>query len=137
MAYEMLMANNTDYYNVKGIQINDPSINEDQVMTTAPAVGFVNNLAPIFGLNQSTIDWLNEANDRCGYTEFMEKSLVYPPTGKLPNAPPLNDENCNTWAWAVDAAIRINPCFNVYHITDFCPYLWDVFGFPSLGWGPR
>lgn len=28
----MLEANNTDYFNVSGIQINDPSINEDSVM---------------------------------------------------------------------------------------------------------
>lgn len=28
----MLDANNTDYYNVSGMQINDPSINEDGTM---------------------------------------------------------------------------------------------------------
>ena len=29
----MLKTGNKDYYNVKGIQINDPSINEGDVMT--------------------------------------------------------------------------------------------------------
>ena len=33
MAYNMLQANNTDYYNVKGIQINDPSIGDGDVLT--------------------------------------------------------------------------------------------------------
>ena len=28
----MLDANDTEYFNVKGVQINDPSINEDEVM---------------------------------------------------------------------------------------------------------
>lgn len=32
IAHYMLEANNTDYFNVSGIQINDPSINEDSVM---------------------------------------------------------------------------------------------------------
>ena len=32
IAYYMLEANNTDYYNVNGVQINDPSINEDSTM---------------------------------------------------------------------------------------------------------
>lgn len=28
-------------------------------------------------------------------------------------------------------------CFNIYHLTDFCPFLWDELGFPSLGVGPN
>ena len=33
IASYMLDQNNTDYYNVKGIQINDPSINHDDTLT--------------------------------------------------------------------------------------------------------
>ena len=33
MAWNMLEAKNTDYYNVKGIQINDPSIGHGDVLT--------------------------------------------------------------------------------------------------------
>lgn len=32
IAYYMLESNNTDYYNVSGIQINDPSINYDDTL---------------------------------------------------------------------------------------------------------
>ncbi|KAK1020716.1 hypothetical protein LTR33_018779 [Friedmanniomyces endolithicus] len=32
IAYNMLETNNTDYYNVSGIQINDPSINHDDTL---------------------------------------------------------------------------------------------------------
>ena len=32
IAYYMLETNNTDYYNVSGIQINDPSINYDDTL---------------------------------------------------------------------------------------------------------
>lgn len=31
----------------------------------------------------------------------------------------------------------MNPCFNFYHVTDYCPFLSDELGFPSLGWGPN
>ncbi len=139
-AYEMLITNNTDYYNVAGIQINDPSINDDQVMITAPAVGQLNEQSLIFGLNESTMSYLNEQNVKCGYdskiflnaeaititissiltsgvAEFMSDSLTYPPTGPLPSAPELTSEECNTWAWAINAAIYINPCFNFYHVS--------------------
>lgn len=37
----------------------------------------------------------------------------------------------------VNAAIYLNPCFNFYHLTDYCPFPWDVMGFPSLGDGPN
>ena len=33
IAYNMLDTHNDDYFNVKGIQINDPSINYDDTMT--------------------------------------------------------------------------------------------------------
>jgi carboxypeptidase D len=29
------------------------------------------------------------------------------------------------------AALAVNPCFNIYHITDTCPLLPDVLGFPG------
>lgn len=32
ISYYMLMTNDTKYFNVKGIQINDPSINSDAIM---------------------------------------------------------------------------------------------------------
>jgi carboxypeptidase D len=33
IAYYMLQENNTEYFNVSGIQINDPSINDDTTLT--------------------------------------------------------------------------------------------------------
>lgn len=133
----MLEANNTDYYNVKGIQINDPSINYDDTMTEAPAIWMVNEYAPIFGLNETTMTHLNTKNQECGYDEFMTNALTYPPTGPIPTAPKSTKDGCDVWEQSLEAAIYINPCFNFYHIIDYCPFLWDQLGFPSLGWGPR
>ena len=79
----------------------------------------------------------NEQNVKCGYDAFMRNALTYPPTGPIPTAPNSSEPGCDLWEQSVSAAIYINPCFNFYHIIDFCPFLWDQLGFPSLGWGPR
>lgn len=41
------------------------------------------------------------------------------------------------WDQVVRAATYVNPCFNMYHLTDFCPFLWDEMGFPSHAGGPN
>lgn len=131
IAQYMLQQNDTDYYNVKGIQINDPSINDDAVLTYAPAVTHLNNYLPVFGLNDSFVQSINERAEKCGYFDFMEKALTFPPTGKL-TPPNATAEGCAVWDDIANAAIYVNPCFNFYHLTDFCPFIWDVMGFPSL-----
>ena len=157
IAYYMLEANNTDYYNVKGIQINDPSINEDSTMMygtllpfpwlsnkqlltrrpPAPAVPALNKYASVFGLNDSFMADINERAVSCGYIEFLDYALSFPPPTKLPSGPNISAPGCAVWDDIVTAAITVNPCFNFYHLTDYCPYLWDELGFPSLGWGPN
>nr|AQA29369.1 hypothetical protein 76 [Fulvia fulva] len=137
IAYYMLKANDKKYFNVKGIQINDPSINEDNVLNEAPAVWHLNDYANIFGLNESFMKDVNERAVKCGYIDFMEKALTFPPTGPLPNAPNASAPGCDVWGDIVTAEIYVNPCFNIYHLTDYCPFLWDELGFPSLGWGPN
>lgn len=104
MAYYFLMSNNTDYYNVAGIQINDPSINEDDTMIEAPAIWQLNEQSVIFGLNESTMTHLNEMNVKCGYDEFMTNALTFPPTGPIPTAP-SSAPPCDLWEFAVSAAI--------------------------------
>jgi len=37
-----------------------------------------------------------------------------------------------------DAALLINPCWDVYQVATTCPLLWDVLGFPgSIGYTPE
>lgn len=137
IASYMLDQNNTDYYNVKGIQINDPSIAEDAVVIYAPAVTHLNDYANVFGLNETTMQDVNERAESCGYFSFMEEALTFPPKGKFENTLNISAEGCAVWDDIVTAALYINPCFNFYHLTDFCPFLWDELGFPSLGAGPN
>ena len=66
---------------------------------------------------------------RCGYTEFLNTYLAFPPAGKLPTPPEF--ANCDLWDEIYYAAIEINPCFDIYQIATTCPLLWDVLGFPG------
>lgn len=111
----MLDNGDKDYYNVKGIELIDPSINSFDVFAYAPAVDFVRANQNIFGLNATTMEFLDKKNKECGFEEFMQIGLTYPPSGPLPTVPSLA-HGCETLDWAISAAVYINPCFNIYHI---------------------
>lgn len=74
----------------------------------------------------------------CGYTDYFNKwTTEFPPSGPLPLPNTPDGVRCDIWDTAVAAILYVNPCFNIYHLTDFCPYLWDEMGFPSLAAGPH
>lgn len=93
----MLDTNNTEYYKVKGVQINDGSINYDDTLQEAPAVGYVREWANIFNLNSTFMARLNNASAACGYDEFIENSLQFPPKGLLPTAPSSRRSGCQVF----------------------------------------
>ncbi|RAH66603.1 putative serine carboxypeptidase (CpdS) [Aspergillus aculeatinus CBS 121060] len=136
IASAMLDEENETYFNVKGVQINDPSINDDSVMIYAPAARHLNHYTNVFALNNTFLSYINRRADECGYNAFLDAAIQYPPVHPFPPLPNITDD-CLVWDEIVGAAYDVNPCFNFYHLTDFCPYLWDVMGFPSLGYGPN
>ena len=85
----------------------------------------------MFSLNDTFMADVNMRAESCGYFSFMEEALTFPPKGKF-TAPNASASGCDVWDDIVTAAIYVNPCFNVYHLSDFCPFLWDELGFPSL-----
>jgi carboxypeptidase D len=103
----------------------------------APAVAALNHFSSVFGLNDTFMEEINAADAKCGYTDFLNKALTYPPPSDFPSLDSANSDECDTYQQILRAVSLINPCFNVYHLTDFCPYLWDEMGFPSLAEGPN
>lgn len=69
---------------------------------------------------------------QCGYADYMDKFVTYPPKGlfPLPGKSNFADNGCNVWYMIYNAALTINPAFNIYRIFDTYPVLWDVLGFP-------
>ena len=92
----------------------------------------VNQYNNILSLNATYLAFLNNKADSCGFTSFMENSLVFPPKGPLPSAPKAFGNGCDVFDDFTVAAAYVNPCYNVYHITDFCPFLWDELGLSSI-----
>lgn len=141
IASYFLDQNDTAYYGVAGIQVNDPSIGQDAVLMEAPAASFLAANANLFNLNDTFAAQVQARADACGYGEWMDRALTFPPAGKFPAATAYAAANastdCDVWDDITLAALYVNPCFNFYHVTDFCPFPSDELGFPSLGWGPN
>lgn len=129
------MHNETDkkYYGVESIMFYDPSTSTDAVQQDIPAVPMVDYWKPLFNLNESYMDSLHARDEACGYAEFRESALIFPPKGPLPTPPDVNKQNdsCRLWNDVTKAASLVNPCWDVYQVATTCPLLWDVLGFPG------
>jgi carboxypeptidase D len=80
---------------------------------------------------------VNDRAEKCGFNKFLDEALTYPPPRAFPLAPDEKKDNCTLWDEIIQAAYYVNPCFNLYHLTDYCPYLWNEMGFPTLADGPN
>jgi len=81
---------------------------------TVPAVAFVDYWSGLFALNASFTADIHRRADSCGYTDFLNKHLVFPPAGPLPSPPNSSAPGCDLWTDIYYAASRINPCFDIY-----------------------
>ncbi|CAE6409236.1 unnamed protein product [Rhizoctonia solani] len=126
--------------NLKGIWITDPAVSYDLVTKYIPALLFAEKWKHVLGLNSTFLAQLQEVGNKCGYTDYSKKYVTYPPQGKLPlpsqayvgtpDYSGIKDE-CAVWDMVYNAAITVNPNFNIYRIFDVWPVLWDVLGFPG------
>ena len=121
------------YYNISSIQINDPSLSYNAIQQQIPAVPFVDFWGPLLDLNSTYLAEIHKTAQDCGYTQYLEQYLAFPPKGKLPTPPNADGSNatCDLWDSIYAAAVEINPCFDIYQVATTCPLLWDVLGFPG------
>jgi carboxypeptidase D len=94
IADAMHNANDTTYYNVDSIMIYDPSVSYD-VITNDYWSG-------LFSFNETFVDHLHEKWESCGYAEFYQAALTFPPKGPLPTPPNVggNVTGCSLWVSA-------------------------------------
>jgi carboxypeptidase D len=79
-------------------------------------------------LNESFMAEVDRRAHECDLTSYMDEHLRFPPSTKLfRQLTWQNDtwaaEQCGMADYLKAAAELVNPCFNVYHITDSCPRL--------------
>lgn len=129
----MLNKNDTTYYDAQAFLIYDPSTSYDVVQQQIPAVPFVDYWAPLFNLNKTFTDDIHNRADECGYTDFFNDYLTFPPAGPLPTPPNVDGDaaGCDLWDDIYYAVSAVNPCFDIYQVATTCPLLWDVLGFPG------
>ncbi|KIR43274.1 carboxypeptidase [Cryptococcus deuterogattii 99/473] len=134
----MLDEQNTTYYNLSelGALLYDPVIGEFDVvqrqMTTYPLVEANANL---FNFNATVMAELKQYHESCGFRDYIDKYLQFPPLEKQPpilyNKSDNTSLTCDLFNGAMFLEIQVNPCFNVYEINSMCPLLWDVLGMPT------
>ncbi|KAF2135504.1 uncharacterized protein K452DRAFT_303502 [Aplosporella prunicola CBS 121167] len=128
IADAMIQANDKDYYNLAGIAINDPIIGDDilqQEVVIAPYVHYWKNL---FNLNDTFLEEMDKRADSFNFTTYLDNYLTFPPPQE-----PFPNIKGSMFEYVYSAALDINPCFNIYHITDTCPHLYSVMGIVNQG----
>ena len=130
IADAFIQANNTDYYNLGGISINDPFIGDSAVQAQITIKPFVDYWSNVFYLNDTFTEYLNQMHHDCGYEAYLDKYFKFPPPkGQFPvlvDPWGTGNSTCDVIDITMAAISRINPCFNMYHITDTCPYPYSV-----------
>jgi carboxypeptidase D len=84
------------------------------------AYPYVEENANMIHLNKSYMAQLKSYDEECGFKDYREKYLVYPPAGIQPPIPEEWDDKCNINDNAGSAAFGPNPCFNSYEINTQC-----------------
>ncbi|TFK75469.1 alpha/beta-hydrolase [Pluteus cervinus] len=120
---------------LKGIWIADPSLTYDVVQQEIPALRFAQANKNLFPFNSTFWAHLQDISDACGYTDYLDRYVTYPPAGQLPFPVGTNGTQSATSSCRVHSPIQravglLNPVFNTYRVSDTYPNLWSVLGFP-------
>ncbi|PNP56123.1 hypothetical protein THARTR1_03648 [Trichoderma harzianum] len=129
-------ANNTDHYNLAGLIMYDGVITGKTVQYNLPILPFISRHASEFALDDKTLSFARHTSDECGFTDFYDRYLTFPPSGPQPIIDPATNMLPNVTSIPKDvcvgklrdtvlkAAHNANPCFNEYNILEFCPTVY-------------
>lgn len=104
-----------------GALIYDPVIGEFDVvqrqMTTYPLVEANSNM---FNFNATVMAELKQYHESCGFKDYIDKYLQFPPPEKQPPMLFNRSDNaslmCDLFDGVMYLEIQVNPCFNVYEV---------------------
>ncbi|KAK7676938.1 hypothetical protein QCA50_020056 [Cerrena zonata] len=118
---------------LKGFWISDPTLSWNIVQAQIPVANYVHQYEHVFSLNKTFMAHLDAQSEACGYTNYSATHVTYPPKGLLPVPGDTiwYTSECDIWYQVFEAALLVNPAFNMYRIFDTYPILWDVLGFPG------
>lgn len=87
----------------------------------------------ILNLNAAFPAGMETLHQSCGYADYIDKYLTFPASGEQP---PVffnytSEASCDLWTLIDNALFAVNPCFDVYVITQMCPVSWEFLGAPT------
>ena len=100
---------------------------------------FVEYWKDLFYLNETYYNALLGTHQYCNYSSYIEQYMTFPPQdGPIPVLPdPYADESgnytCDMFDYVYEAVLEVNPCFNIYHITETCPHPYSHLGIINSG----
>ncbi|KAJ5174867.1 uncharacterized protein N7482_000744 [Penicillium canariense] len=130
----MLDEKDKKYFDLQGALAYDPCIGQfDYVQEEIPVVPFIKKNANLFNFNETFMAELEHLHQSCGYEEFIDTYLTFPPPKEQP---PLffnwtSMEECDVFDLVYETVFDINPCFDLYEVNQMCPLQWDVLAFPT------
>ncbi|RMZ78329.1 hypothetical protein DV738_g3886, partial [Chaetothyriales sp. CBS 135597] len=139
VADAFITAADDTYYKLGGVAINDPILGDSTIQQEVVILPFVEQWKDIFYLNESYYNALWGTHNYCNFSTYLDTYFTFPPPpGPFPTLPdPFADESgnytCDVFDWVYAAALEVNPCFNIYHITDTCPFPYSQLGIVNTG----
>jgi carboxypeptidase D len=137
IADSFITADDDKYFNLAGISINDPIIGDETIQQQVVLLPYVNFWQNLLFLNDTFMEQITQHHKECGYTDYMDKYFKFPPPeGAFPVLPdPYSSENytCDQFDNFYSAILEVNPCFNIYHITETCPHPYSQLGIINSG----
>ena len=109
--------------------IGDFTYTQEEVVVAPYAKAYQN----VLNLNSTFVKKIDDLDKSCGYADYRAKYLTYPPSGPQPPKY-LNltaEADCDIFDLIDEAALAVNPCFDIYEVNQQCPLLWDVISFPT------
>lgn len=70
--------------NLHGIWIADPSLSWGLVQQDIPALRFAQAHRDLFPFTEAFYAQLQNTSDACGFTDYLDNFVTYPPKGQLP-----------------------------------------------------
>lgn len=110
--------------------VYDPCIAYDYLQAAVTVAPFVEANVNMFPLDN--LDEIASLDDSCGFSDFRDEYLTFPPPGPMPdidNLPGRKKANCIALYESVyEGIMNKNPCFDIYEVGTICSVLWDVLG---------
>lgn len=120
-------------FDVKGMLIFDGLFSDPMLSQDLTSASFALDIwDSIFTFNDTFRAELRAAERECGFDNYIDTYLVFPPTGVQPVLETsFSADTCNLFNAVVVAAAEANPCFSVYRVSAGCPVAGDPLGFAS------